>query len=91
ALAQLWQELLERDAPVGADDNFFRLGGHSLLATRMVLAVNQRWPDALQLKDVFEQQSLLHLARHIDGRQERAAGKQADRTAGNVVHEELEW
>jgi amino acid adenylation domain-containing protein len=91
ALAQLWQELLERDAPVGADDNFFRLGGHSLLATRMILAVNQRWPDALQLKDVFEQQSLVHLARHIDGRHERATGTPADQTTGNVVHEELEW
>ncbi|MGQ5242499.1 amino acid adenylation domain-containing protein, partial [Xanthomonas arboricola] len=33
-LATVWQHLLDREEPIGADDNFFRLGGHSLLATR---------------------------------------------------------
>ncbi|BAV99524.1 non-ribosomal peptide synthetase [Lysobacter enzymogenes] len=90
-LATLWQELLERSEPVGAEDNFFRLGGHSLLATRMVLAINQRWADAVQLKDIFEQQSLAGLALHIDVKRVSASAAQPDGANGGAVYEEMEW
>ncbi|SDW74222.1 non-ribosomal peptide synthetase, partial [Lysobacter enzymogenes] len=90
-LATLWQELLERSEPVGAEDNFFRLGGHSLLATRMVLAINQRWADAVQLKDIFEQQSLAGLALHIDVKRVSASAARPDGANGGAVYEEMEW
>jgi len=90
-LVALWQELLERSEPIGAEDNFFRLGGHSLLATRMVLAINQRWADAVQLKDIFEQQSLAGLALHIDVKRVSASAAQPDGANGGAVYEEMEW
>jgi amino acid adenylation domain-containing protein len=91
ALAVLWQELLGRDHPVGADDNFFGLGGHSLLATRMILAINQRWPAAVQLKDIFERQSLSELASHIDARKTPVSHAETDNAQDGVVYEEMEW
>jgi len=90
-LAALWQELLERSEPVGAQDNFFHLGGHSLLATRMVLAINQRWPAATQLKDVFELQTLAELAMHIDGKRTSTSATASDGAQGSAVYEEMEW
>ncbi|UXI66226.1 non-ribosomal peptide synthetase [Tahibacter amnicola] len=90
-LAVLWQELLERSEPVGAEDNFFRLGGHSLLATRMVLAINQRCAGAVQLKDIFELQTLAELALHIDVKRMSTSATASDGTNGNAVYEELEW
>nr|WP_083885364.1 non-ribosomal peptide synthetase [Nocardia thailandica] len=34
-VAAVYAELLEPDAPIGADDDFFELGGNSLIATRV--------------------------------------------------------
>ncbi|SDY31898.1 amino acid adenylation domain-containing protein, partial [Lysobacter enzymogenes] len=71
-LATLWQELLERSEPVGAEDNFFRLGGHSLLATRMIVQINQRYGLDLSVKDAFERQSLAALAEWVGQRRSDA-------------------
>jgi acyl carrier protein len=90
-LAALWQELLERSEPISAEDNFFRLGGHSLLATRMVLAINQRWPAAAQLKDLFELQSLAELALHIDVKRMSSSAEEANGAKGIALYEEMEW
>jgi hypothetical protein len=38
ALAGIWSDLLDTQAPVGVHDNLFALGGHSLTATRFVEA-----------------------------------------------------
>jgi acyl carrier protein len=86
-LAQIWQSLLETSEPVSAAADFFRIGGHSLLATRMVLAIQQRWSIDLPLKDIFEWRTLTDLARHI----ERKTAKGAGRDAGEVEYEEMEW
>ena len=90
-LALLWQELLGRDEPVGLDDNFFRLGGHSLMATRMVFAVNRQWPLDLQLKDVFERQSLSELALQIDVRRMSAMVESTRGATTSADDEEMEW
>ena len=89
ALADIWTELL-RIERVGRRDHFFEIGGHSLLATRMVLAINQRWADAVQLKDIFEQQSLAGLALHIDVKRVSASAAQPDGANGGAVYEEME-
>jgi amino acid adenylation domain-containing protein len=90
-LAVIWQELLERDEPVGAQDNFFRLGGHSLLATRMILAIDRRWPGVVRLKDIFERQSLAELASHIEAGRVSKSPTETDVAKGSAVYEEMEW
>jgi acyl carrier protein len=92
ALAQLWQELLEAPKPVSAAGNFFRLGGHSLLATRMLLDISRRCGIDLQLKDVFERQTLAELAQHIDTQSKSTSVPDGGwQVKGSAEHVELDW
>jgi amino acid adenylation domain-containing protein len=52
-LAELWADVLDRDA-VGTRDGFFALGGQSLLAARLVMAVNAVLDLAVPVRALFE-------------------------------------
>uniref|UniRef100_UPI00124DA0B8 non-ribosomal peptide synthetase n=1 Tax=Gemmobacter serpentinus TaxID=2652247 RepID=UPI00124DA0B8 len=65
ALAQLWQEVLGLDSPVGRQDSFFALGGHSLLATQAMARIRAAFGTDLPLRLMFEARSLASLAREI--------------------------
>ena len=52
-LAQIWGDLLDTEAPVGATDNLFALGGHSLTATRFVARVADTYGVSLPVHHVF--------------------------------------
>nr|QEO74169.1 condensation domain-containing protein [uncultured bacterium] len=60
-LAEVWSDALEVDR-VGIHDDFFELGGHSLTAARVVSHANKRGL-GLAIRDVFEQPTLVALAR----------------------------
>ena len=64
ALATLWQQLFEKEQ-VGIDDNFFDIGGHSLFATRLVADVNQQFAVNLNIRDIFEHQTIRALSVYI--------------------------
>ncbi len=65
-LAVLYQEVLGRDAPVGATDDFFALGGDSLSAVRLMLRIREHFGTDPGLAALFEQPELSALARRID-------------------------
>jgi amino acid adenylation domain-containing protein len=51
-LANIWQTLLQIDAP-GIDDNFFELGGTSLLAVRLLNAIAKEFGQSLPLASLL--------------------------------------
>jgi amino acid adenylation domain-containing protein len=65
-LAEIWQQVLQRDR-IGIDDNFFELGGHSLLLVEVqsrVLAVTGLEVPILAM---FEKPTVALLASHLAG------------------------
>jgi amino acid adenylation domain-containing protein/FkbM family methyltransferase len=64
-LATIWEELLGT-RPIGVHDNFFELGGHSLLAIHLISKVAKHFDSALQLQDLFRQQTVRSMAAYLD-------------------------
>jgi acyl carrier protein len=64
-LADIWAEVLDRQ-PVGVRDNFFDLGGHSLKATRVISKVHEALGIKIDLKDLFIDPTIEHLANYLD-------------------------
>ena len=60
-LAQIWAEVLRRDA-FGIHDNFFELGGHSLLVTRVIARVRNAFGVELPIRAVFEHPTIAGFA-----------------------------
>jgi amino acid adenylation domain-containing protein len=62
AICEVWQEVLRRER-VGIEDNFFSLGGDSILSIRVVSLLKGRGI-ALNIKDIFQHQTVAQLAAH---------------------------
>ncbi|CAM4092980.1 non-ribosomal peptide synthetase [Pseudoalteromonas ostreae] len=65
ALAEIWCDLLKVDS-VGKQSNFFILGGHSLMATRLLASLKATWSIELNIKLIFDAQTLQEQASKID-------------------------
>lgn len=78
--AAIIAEVLKLDR-VGSDDNFFLLGGHSLLGTQLVLRAQDAFGIELNLRDLFQTQTVAKLAAVIEHRimahVERAGAEEA--------------
>lgn len=61
ALAALWQEVLGVRR-VGRHEHFFALGGHSLLALQLSSLIQQQWPGAMTVRDIFARPVLSDMA-----------------------------
>jgi amino acid adenylation domain-containing protein len=66
ALTVLWEQLLAVRS-IGVRDSFFELGGHSLLAVRMMAEIEIAFARRLPLSLLFEQPTIEHLARVLEG------------------------
>ncbi|WP_217602942.1 non-ribosomal peptide synthetase [Chitinophaga sp. GbtcB8] len=64
-LAAIWKEVLERER-VGINDNFFSLGGDSIKAISLVSKINKVFGVTLEIKDVFNQQSIIGLLERLE-------------------------
>jgi nucleoside-diphosphate-sugar epimerase/acyl carrier protein len=64
AVADIWQEVLGRDASSVADD-FFALGGHSLLATRIAARLRDRFGVEVPLRRLLDQPTIAGMARAV--------------------------
>jgi amino acid adenylation domain-containing protein len=64
-LAAIFAEILQV-AYVGVNDDFFHFGGHSLSATQALVRINQRFHTALNLRDFFENPSVLGIEQLVN-------------------------
>ena len=65
AVAEILRELLDLRR-VSLSDNFFLLGGHSLLGTQLVLRIRDRFDVELNLRHLFETQTVGKLAAAVE-------------------------
>ncbi|MBX8531240.1 amino acid adenylation domain-containing protein [Pseudomonas cichorii] len=64
-LANIWADLLGFER-IGRNDSFFELGGHSLTAVQLSLRIREETGVEIPLRSLFEQNSLMALADHIN-------------------------
>jgi acyl carrier protein len=81
-LAEIWAELLDLDQ-IGRHESFFELGGHSLLATQVVSRVLDVLSVELQVRQIFQTQTIAELARAI--LDNSAQPERVERTANLVL------
>ena len=64
-LADIWSQTL-KVSPVGRNDGFFEMGGDSLLATTILHKIQDMFGVELQLRTIFELQTIKAIAEAID-------------------------
>jgi amino acid adenylation domain-containing protein len=64
-LAEIWQDVLGLEGPVGIRDDFFEMGGHSLLAVRLVSLIEQAFGTRIPLATLFEGATIEALAQRV--------------------------
>ncbi len=65
-VAEVWQEVLDRDG-IGAHDDFFAIGGHSLLATGVTIRLRARLGVDVPVRALFDHSTVAALAAALDG------------------------
>ncbi|HLW94975.1 MAG TPA: amino acid adenylation domain-containing protein, partial [Solirubrobacteraceae bacterium] len=66
AMGALWQEVLELDAPPGADDDFFALGADSFDALALLAGIEARFGRWLGAAAMFESTTLADMVARLD-------------------------
>jgi amino acid adenylation domain-containing protein len=65
AIAQIWREVLERQE-VGVQEKFFDIGGDSLKIIRVSLLLEDLYPNALTVVDLFKYNTIQSLGEYLD-------------------------
>lgn len=66
-LVRIWSKLLDlKQEAISVTSGFFDIGGHSLLAIRLVAAINNIYPGAINIQNVFSHGSIRSIAELID-------------------------
>jgi amino acid adenylation domain-containing protein len=65
ALQTIWQAVLAISS-LSVTTNFFDAGGHSLLAVQLISKTNEQFGQLLQIRDIFERQTIREMAAHLD-------------------------
>lgn len=64
-LVKIWKEILDfKD--ISIHDNFFDIGGNSLLIIRMLSLIQNKYPDAVKVGDIFANPTISKLAEFIE-------------------------
>lgn len=81
-VASIWAEILGH-RQFTADDSFFDVGGDSIKAVKVRMALDERYPDVVEVADIFAYPSVKLLSAYL---QERlSAGSTADASAAVAV------
>jgi amino acid adenylation domain-containing protein len=99
AVAEIWRELLGRDA-IGVHDNFFDLGGNSLLLMELQSRLQKRFAATVPVVDLFRYATVAAMADRLDDvrpvddlraqvarRAERRLTVDRPRPDGSVLHD----
>ncbi|MCX6149601.1 MAG: amino acid adenylation domain-containing protein [Ignavibacteriales bacterium] len=63
-LLVLWQEVLSTES-ISIHDNFFDLGGNSILLVKLYSKINEKYPDVMELTDLFSKSKISEQAEFI--------------------------
>ncbi len=63
-LLELWQEVLSAEN-ISIHDNFFDIGGNSILLVKLYHNINERYPNVLELTDLFSKSKIVEQAAYI--------------------------
>ena len=64
-LTAIWMDVLDLDR-IGIHDNFFELRGHSLLAVQVIARLEEIFPVAVPLRQIFDTPTVAQLAQQIE-------------------------
>lgn len=67
SLTLIWKELLGL-REVGLNENFFHIGGNSLLLSQMHFHINERFPEAVKIVDLFSFTTISALSQYIESK-----------------------
>jgi acyl carrier protein len=67
AIAQIWREVLEREQ-ISVRDKFFDIGGDSLKIVRVSLLLEDLYPNALTVVDLFTYNTIESLSEYLGGK-----------------------
>ncbi len=68
ALQAIWLAALAISS-LSVTANFFESGGHSILAMHLIAQVNKNFGDVLELRDIFQMQTVREMAAYLDAHQ----------------------
>ncbi|HEX2867285.1 MAG TPA: amino acid adenylation domain-containing protein [Ignavibacteriales bacterium] len=63
-LLELWQDVLSAES-ISIHDNFFDLGGNSILLVKLHSKINEKYPDVMELTDLFSKSRIQEQAEFI--------------------------
>ncbi|MCP4153522.1 MAG: hypothetical protein GY757_37690, partial [bacterium] len=66
-LVAIWRGLLEIEAPIGIERNFFQLGGHSLNAVTLVSKLHKEFDIQVPVAAIFDAPTVKELSVYIEG------------------------
>lgn len=79
-LQLVWEELLSKDQ-FGIEDSFFVIGGSSLKAIQLISRVYKEYQVLLNIRDIFQHNSIRTLGRLIEEKRGDSSNKESD---GNI-------
>jgi amino acid adenylation domain-containing protein len=83
ALQAIWQTVLSIPS-LSVTTNFFEAGGHSLLAVQLISKTNEQFGPLLQIRDIFEKQTIREMAAQLDSYKSSTATSKVE-TQSNLL------
>ncbi|HET6244458.1 MAG: amino acid adenylation domain-containing protein [Bacteroidetes bacterium] len=71
-LVKIWQQVLKMDT-IGIKDNFFELGGNSLKIVKLLKSIEDVFPGAVEISDLFDKSTIEQLAALVDSKNNTSA------------------
>lgn len=85
----IWKEVLLLET-LGLNDSFSDLGGDSILATDLVRRMNQAFPDAIDIMDVFTYPTVNQMTAYIEGKSNEKTARNTESPESDDLEELLQ-
>ncbi|WP_349409517.1 SDR family NAD(P)-dependent oxidoreductase [Pseudalkalibacillus sp. SCS-8] len=64
-VAYIWYKTLG-EAEINVHDKFFEIGGDSILSTYLLRKINHKWPEVMDITDIFNYSTIAEMAQFIE-------------------------